>query len=59
MRVELDAMDTYSVSRILNRGGREFPKDLRENVYADEVGEAAYYAGMYQSYDEAGWVDKR
>lgn len=59
VRVELDAMDTYIVSRVFVRAGKEFGKGVRDNVYADEVGQAAYYASCYVSYDEDEWVEKR
>jgi hypothetical protein len=58
VRVELAADDTYTVSRIFKRGGKEWVKGKRTDVYFDEVGEAAYYAGMFRSYDEHEWVEK-
>lgn len=56
VRIELTPMDDYTVSRIFKRGGKEFLKGLRERVYFDEVGEIAYRAGMFRSYDETTWV---
>jgi hypothetical protein len=58
VRVRLTPMDTYTVERVFVRGGKEFAKGERTDVYFDEVGEAAYYAGMFRSYDEKEWVTK-
>jgi hypothetical protein len=58
VRVHLTPMDDYTVERVMVRGSKEFPKGQRTEVYADEVGEAAYYAGMFRSYDETEWPTK-
>lgn len=58
VRVRLTPMDTYTVQRVFKRGGKEWIKGERTNVYFNEVGEAAYYAGMFRSYDEKEWVTK-
>lgn len=58
VRVRLTPMDTYTVQRVMVRGAKEFLKGERTDVYADEVSEAAYYAGMFRSYDETEWVSK-
>lgn len=55
VRVELTPMDDYTVSRIFRRGGKEWVKGTRERIYFDEVGEVAYRAAMYRSYDESEW----
>jgi hypothetical protein len=56
VRVRLTPADTYTVERVLVRGAKQFAKGERGNVYADEVGEVAYRAGMFRSYDENEWV---
>jgi hypothetical protein len=56
VRVELTAADDYTVSRIFRRGGKEWVKGSRDRVYCDEVGEVAYRAGMFRSFDEKQWV---
>ena len=58
VRVQLTAGDDYVVSRIFRRGGKEWVKGSRERVYCDEVGETAYYAGMFRSYDADEWITK-
>lgn len=58
VRVRLTPMDTYTVQRVFVRGGKEFPKGERTDVYFDEVSEVAYYAGMFRSYDETEWMSK-
>lgn len=59
VRVELTALDYYRVSRVFVRGGKEFLKGVRDDVDCFEVGQAAYYASCFRSYDEDGWVTKR
>lgn len=53
VRVEYDASDTYTVSRVLRRGDKEFIKGRETLVYADELGEVAYRASCFRS-DEFG-----
>lgn len=55
VRIELSPMDDYTVSRIFRRAGKEWVKGSREGVYFDEVGEVAYHAGMFRSWDENTW----
>lgn len=55
VRVRLMPNDTYTVSRVFVRGGREFPKGEKTDVYFDDVSNQAYRAGMFQSYDEDEW----
>lgn len=56
VRVRLTAMDDYTVERVFIRNGREFMHGRMEGVYADGVGEAAYRASCFRSYDEWEWV---
>ena len=58
VRIRLTPADTYTVQRVMVRGSKEFHKGERTDVYFDEVSNAAYYAGMYKSYDETEWVTK-
>ena len=54
--IDLAANDTYVVRRVFKRGDREWIKGERREVYCDEVGDAAYYAGMFRSHpDAADW----
>lgn len=57
VRVHLDPSDTYTVERVLVRGGKEFEKGSRSNVYFDQVSELAYRAGMFRSYDQHEWMN--
>ena len=45
--VDLAANDTYTVRRIFKRGAKEWIKGELTNVYAEDVGEAAYVASCY------------
>lgn len=56
--IDLAAGDTYTVRRIFKRGSQTWVKGERTNVYCDEVGEAAYYASCFRSYDEHTWMSK-
>lgn len=58
VRVELAPSDTYTVSRVFRRGGKEWIKGSRSEVYCSEVGEVAYFAGMFRSYGEEEWIGK-
>lgn len=52
VEVELDfASDTYIVRRVFARGGKRWVKGEVTNVYCDEVGEIAYIASCFRSYD--------
>lgn len=57
VRIELTAMDDYTVTRIFKRAGKEFVHGTREGVYCDEVSEMAYRAGMFRSYAAEGWAE--
>lgn len=56
VQVVLDlASDTYTVTRVFRRAGKETTKGSKTNVYCDEVGEQAYRASCFRSYDETEW----
>lgn len=56
VRVALDAAtDTYTVARVLVRVNKEYFKGIRTDVHAEEVGETAYRASCFRSYDEGEW----
>jgi hypothetical protein len=55
VRVHLTPMDDYTVERVLVRGRKEFAKGTKTGIYADQVGEQAYRAGMFRSYDANEW----
>lgn len=60
VRVRYDeASDTYNVQRVqVRRRGinvKEYPHGEREDVYAEDVAETAFRAGMYASYDDEEW----
>lgn len=59
VRVELDASDTYVVSRVFKRGAKEWIKGSVENVYCDEVAEKAYFAGMFRSHSDGKWQSEK
>lgn len=52
VRVHLDlASDTYTVTREFVRAGKITVKGVQTNVYCDEVGEVAYRAHAFRSYE--------
>lgn len=51
VEIFLDASDTYTVRRVFTRAGQRWVKGEQENVYCDEVGEVAYQASSFRSYD--------
>jgi len=63
VEIELAANDTYTVRRVFSRkapGRRhlppvDYPKGERTEVYAEEIGQVAYYASCFRSYDETEW----
>lgn len=55
VRVRLTPADVYTVQRVLVRGGKEFPKGERTDVYCDQLAETAYRAGMFRSFDADEW----
>jgi hypothetical protein len=58
VRIKLNAMDYYDVSRVFKRAGKEFIHGERKDVDCFEISEVAYYASCYRSYDENEWVTK-
>lgn len=48
-------LDLYSVERVLKRGDKEFIKGRAERVFCSELGQMAYRAGMFRSFDENEW----
>lgn len=59
VRIELNAMDYYEVSRIFKRGSKEWVKGKRSDVDCFALSEAAYFASCFNSYDEQEWVVKQ
>jgi hypothetical protein len=55
VRVRLSSNDTYRVERVFSRGGTDFDKGFRDNVYADQVSEHAYYASCFRN-DGGNWT---
>lgn len=52
VEVDLDeGSDTYTVRRMFRRGSKAFPKGEQTYVYCDEVGEVAYRASSFRSYE--------
>ena len=51
VEVELAPDDTYTVRRVFVRGAKRFVKGEQTGVYFDEVGEIAYQASSFRSYD--------
>lgn len=49
--VDLDWDDTYVVRRVFKRGAKVWIKGEQRNVYMDEVGEVAYRASSFRSYE--------
>ena len=49
--VDLDWDDTYCVRRVFKRGAKVWIKGEQRNVYFDEVGEVAYRASSFRSYE--------
>jgi hypothetical protein len=54
VNVLLHPNDTYTVQRTFTRSGTTSIKGQEEGVYADQVGDAAYRAGMYQNVEFGG-----
>lgn len=48
VRVTLAANDTYTVERTFTRSGVTTVRGVREGVYADQVGDAAYTASCFR-----------
>ena len=58
VRIQLSPVDDYTVTRVFTRSGKETIKGQIAGVYADQVGQAAYYAGMFRSYNADEWPSK-
>lgn len=57
VEVVLDrASDTYTVRRLFIRSGVVRVKGEASNVYCDEVGDMAYNASCFRSYDADEWM---
>lgn len=48
VRVTLNPLDLWDVTRLFRRGGRDFPKGTLTNVHAEELSEAVYRAGCFR-----------
>jgi hypothetical protein len=49
--VDLDWCDEYVVRRVFKRGAKVWIKGEQRGVYCDEVGEVAYRASSFRSYE--------
>lgn len=49
VRIHLAANDTYTVTRTLRRGGKTFDKGQMTDVYAEQVGDVAWYASCFRN----------
>ena len=55
--VRLDvASDTYTVERVYLRSGKYHSHGKVERVHCDELGEVAYRASCFRSYDAHTWM---
>lgn len=55
VRVRLTPLDMYRVERVFKRGAKECLKGYRNDVFCDDVGEAAYYASCFRN-DDGVWT---
>jgi hypothetical protein len=55
VRVHLTGADDYTVERVFIRSGKVTQHGERTRIYADQVGETAYRAGMFRSYSDEEW----
>lgn len=55
VQVALEASDTYRVTRIFRRNGKDHFHGVRTMIYADQVAETAYRASCFRSYDDDEW----
>jgi hypothetical protein len=58
VRVVLTGADDYTVTRIFTRSGREFTHGQATRVCCDQVGDMAYYASCFRSYDATEWPNQ-
>lgn len=56
VRVRLTPADDYTVERVFVRGGKEWSYGKRDRVYADEVGNMAYWASCYNNDSGKEWT---
>ena len=45
--IVLDPSDTYTVTRVFSRGGKDIPKGTMSGIYADQISDIAYLASNY------------
>lgn len=51
VEIDLAGNDTYTVRRVFTRGVKRWIKGECVNVYCDQVGEVAYVASCFRSYE--------
>jgi hypothetical protein len=51
VEIELAADDTYTVRRVFKRGAKTFDKGTMKGIYAEDIGDVAYYASCFRSND--------
>ena len=51
VEIDLDPSDTYTVRRVFTRGTKRWIKGELSDVYCDQVGEIAYRAHAFRSYE--------
>lgn len=51
VEITLDPSDTYTVRRVFTRGIKRWIKGEISDVYCDQVGEIAYQAHAFRSYE--------
>jgi hypothetical protein len=51
VEIDLDFNDTYTVRRVFTRGIKRWVKGELSDVYCDEIGERAYEASSFRSYE--------
>lgn len=56
VRVRLTPVDDYTVERVFVRGGKEWSYGKRDGIYADEVGNMAYWASCYNNDSGKEWT---
>jgi hypothetical protein len=55
VRVQLTPADDYTVTRIFRRNGVDTEHGQKRGVYFDTVGNEAYRASCFRSYDDEEW----
>lgn len=51
VEIVLEANDTYTVTRVFTRGAKRFEKGTMTEVYAEDIGDVAYYASCFRNVD--------